>query len=791
MLALVLSFGAASFAAESDLPVRVKGTNEMGVVYYLDPGEEKALEVETSGEGYTFQWYRGWIAGDGWGNFTFPCTENDIISGATDSSLIVKGSSDYSAQPYCCLVISSNGERYRVLFYVYTNSGFNVEADTGIYKSSYDKFMIQIKEYDYFLKEKNESVTLSVTATSDKTSDFQYSWWEYHDIYNVYDHISVDTKDITIENAEPGKIYACRVTDEFNNICMVHFNIIGDEYYDLWVAGTQVTSSNLNDVLSDGGKVKYDPENSTLILNDPQFSLNGTAQFGGVIEVQNMDLAITGNAKITASDIQGAKAGIVAKGENNRLDIKADLTITGVESGIEADGTVNFSGGTVTINGGTLYGVKAKYIAVSGGLVHVKSLTYGLYAPEYIIIYRGDVQAFGSCAGICTDGLAIPNENGFISFEAGTDVENGSYPYPSAVRCSRGITIGNFPFPIEYIIPENGSVKQMSLYEGAEEQYYVFADSEGKIATHVLLRNRDASVNVATDNGSSLSLKDKISVNIYAGIPEDAEGWTAELYYEKDGFTKAVRTYNLDKTSANGYQSKTKEYKFVYSDISAKEMTEKVRVKFFDMRGIPVFVKAKDGTYKEYIDFCAADWANTMINDPTRPVTTVNLAKALLNYGGEAQNYWNYKPEANANQAGYLASDMAAVTASNLEAFAPVKDANTSAVGENGISLSLKSETYLNVYFTKEVSVSAADLNGAKVAVSRSGEEWVAKITGITAKNLGNQYTLTVKNGSTTSTQKYCALSWAYNILKGTSEKAKPLAKALYLYQQAAVEYFK
>ena len=134
---------------------------------------------------------------------------------------------------------------------------------------------------------------------------------------------------------------------------------------------------------------------------------------------------------------------------------------------------------------------------------------------------------------------------------------------------------------------------------------------------------------------------------------------------------------------------------------------------------------------------------------------------------------------------------MAAVTANDLKAYAPVKDANASIVGENGISLSLKSETYLNVYFKKEVTVTAANLNGANIAVNKSGKEWVAKITGITAKNLGTQYTLTIKNGSTTSTQKYCALSWAYNVLdKGTSAKAIPLAKALYLYQQAAVEYF-
>ena len=221
------------------------------------------------------------------------------------------------------------------------------------------------------------------------------------------------------------------------------------------------------------------------------------------------------------------------------------------------------------------------------------------------------------------------------------------------------------------------------------------------------------------------------------------------------------------------------------------KMTEKVRVKVYNSYGNQVMILNQEGNYVEYIDFSAADWANTMLADSSRPEKTRNLAKALLNYGGEAQTYFEFNTDNNANAAGYLAEEMAAVTADNLKAYAPVKDANASAVGENGISLSLKSETYLNVYFKKDVKVTAANLNGAKIAVQKSGKEWVAKITGITAKNLGNQYTLTITNGSTTSTQKYSALSWAYNIINnGTSAKAIPLAKALYLYQQAAVAYF-
>ena len=45
-----------------------------------------------------------------------------------------------------------------------------------------------------------------------------------------------------------------------------------DTTYELWVAGEQVTSDNLNDVLGDG-TVSFDPTTNTLTLNN--FSYTG------------------------------------------------------------------------------------------------------------------------------------------------------------------------------------------------------------------------------------------------------------------------------------------------------------------------------------------------------------------------------------------------------------------------------------------------------------------------------------------------------------------------------------
>lgn len=47
--------------------------------------------------------------------------------------------------------------------------------------------------------------------------------------------------------------------------------------YEVWVEGTQITSANENDVLNDGGSVKYDPAAKTLTLTDATInSANGS-----------------------------------------------------------------------------------------------------------------------------------------------------------------------------------------------------------------------------------------------------------------------------------------------------------------------------------------------------------------------------------------------------------------------------------------------------------------------------------------------------------------------------------
>ena len=104
------------------------------------------------------------------------------------------------------------------------------------------------------------------------------------------------------------------------------------ETYALWVAGKQVTKSN-QDVLEDGGSVKFDPDTHTLTLNNAHLTLGEDAEEGisSCIDSDLTDdmLTITGTATLSNAD------GIRTDGPltlNN-----ADLTITG-DNDEEEDG---------------------------------------------------------------------------------------------------------------------------------------------------------------------------------------------------------------------------------------------------------------------------------------------------------------------------------------------------------------------------------------------------------------------------------------------------------------------
>ena len=157
--------------------------------------------------------------------------------------------------------------------------------------------------------------------------------------------------------------------------------------YDLWVAGKQVTETNQNDVLGDGGSVKFDPDTNKLTLKDANLTLDGAANVNGCIDSELAEeLTITGTATLSNAD------GILTDGP---LTLKnADLTLTGnnEDGGEEAiragrsDEDITIQNSKVTIAGTNAegsffhFGIRCGKLTVANSTLDVK--TYGGSAIE-------------------------------------------------------------------------------------------------------------------------------------------------------------------------------------------------------------------------------------------------------------------------------------------------------------------------------------------------------------------------------------------------------------------------
>ena len=152
------------------------------------------------------------------------------------------------------------------------------------------------------------------------------------------------------------------------------------ETYALLVAGKQVTETNQNDVLEDGGSVKFDPTTNTLTLNDADLTLDGAA--GGYCCIDSQlaeELTITGTATLSNAD------GIITAGPLT-LD-NATLTLTGesgdgVEDAIRAgssDEDITIQNSTVTIAGTNSegnffqFGIRCGKLTVANSTLDVKA----------------------------------------------------------------------------------------------------------------------------------------------------------------------------------------------------------------------------------------------------------------------------------------------------------------------------------------------------------------------------------------------------------------------------------
>ena len=210
--------------------------------------------------------------------------------------------------------------------------------------------------------------------------------------------------------------------------------------YPIWVGNNRVTANNKDDVLGDGGSVKYDPVNKILILTDFEGcgyidylnkdiyhpDKNGYA----MIYIEMADVKVVGNTKgkITApptpvaTDYQAFISGFRGK-----LTLDADLTLEGFKEGIDIDqGEIVVEGGKYSFSDMPLYGFVSKNIRVDSGEIELTKGTFGFCADDFnggygnFTLNGGDIK-INNTVGIYGGSISV--NGGKLDLECSTGIE--------------------------------------------------------------------------------------------------------------------------------------------------------------------------------------------------------------------------------------------------------------------------------------------------------------------------------------------------------------------------------
>ena len=276
----------------------------------------------------------------------------------------------------------------------------------------------------------------------------------------------------------------------------------------------------------------------------------------------------------------------------------------------------------------------------------------------------------------------------------------------------------------------------------------------------------------------SISLKGNIAINYYMLLSDEV--LADETAYMQ--FTMVDGEIIKIPVSDGVQQIRDGETYYVFScAVNAKEMTDNVVSQFFYEGGA-----TSEFTYniKSYADYILTHSDNE---------DEKALATAMLNYGAASQLHFEYNTENLAN-AGMGTPNYSDVI---IEGFDAVANQGTELAKFYSASLILKSETTLRFFFKVDASVEnfTVSYKGQDLAVSKRGGLYYADVVGISARDLDEDVTITVNDGTNTANVTFNPMAYCQGISNDTTgsfdEYTRDLVAALYLYNQAANNYFK
>ena len=283
--------------------------------------------------------------------------------------------------------------------------------------------------------------------------------------------------------------------------------------------------------------------------------------------------------------------------------------------------------------------------------------------------------------------------------------------------------------------------------------------------------------------GHSISLDGDIGVNFYMELDESIlSSQTAYMQFDvPDGKKTETQIVYVKDVLDDPVTIGGRTYFKFKCQVAAKDMAAEIAAQLHDGN-------ARGEEYK----YSVREYAKYILDNPDNyNEKTINLVKAMLNYGSAAQEY--FLNESGSDLANYgLDTDYKKVddvTADTIDK--PYIAARTSLPKEisfEGVTLSLRSETTLSFYFKSDTDLRDEYLSFFELTPDGY---LVYRIRGISAAELDNVFSIDLALLASLECY-YCPLTYCYNVLdrKSGSAALQKVCKALYLYNQAANDYF-
>jgi hypothetical protein len=288
-----------------------------------------------------------------------------------------------------------------------------------------------------------------------------------------------------------------------------------------------------------------------------------------------------------------------------------------------------------------------------------------------------------------------------------------------------------------------------------------------------------AVANLAVE-GVGITLQGNIGASYYLSIPDeivnDPEAYM--LITMPNGQTEEIALNTLEQVEFDGmlcYKAKSS------IGVSAKEMNDDIVAEIYYNGEV---VQTKNVKVKNYAEAVKNNSAGTKLE---------SLTNAMVHYGAMAQIYFDYNADDLANQGfGDYTASLNAVTADKVAEIMGDVTVGTDAVELYSVGLLLKSQTVMRMFFKIDgVDAESVTFNGKKADGIRDGLYYV-DINNISAKNLDDEFVVEIcVNGELVGNASYCPMRYVYNVITNSNDEALVnVVKALYLYNQAANNYF-